>query len=142
MSNAAAHAEALAAELRRRLGELRRSEAATGRPLTTSLESAVRELVESEAAVLPAERRAELAELILRDAIGLGPLEELLADPEVEDVLVNGPDRVYVERRGRVERAEVGFGSEQELRDAIERILAPLGRRVDELSPMADARLG
>jgi pilus assembly protein CpaF len=56
--------------------------------------------------------------------------------------MVNGPDRVYVERRGRIEPTEVRFPSEHALRDAIERILAPLGRRVDELSPMVDARLG
>ena len=135
------HAEALAADLRRRLGERRRADAASGDPPGGTLEQAVEELVGAEAAILPLERREELAELILRDAVGLGPLEELLADPAVEDVLVNGPHDVYVERRGRVERADVGFGSEQELRDAIERILAPLGRRVDELSPMADARL-
>ena len=55
--------------------------------------------------------------------------------------MVNGHERVYVERAGRIERTEVGFPSEQALRDAIERILAPLGRRVDELSPMVDARL-
>ncbi len=55
--------------------------------------------------------------------------------------MVNGPDDVYVERGGRIERTEVSFASEGALRDAIERILAPLGRRVDELSPMVDARL-
>jgi pilus assembly protein CpaF len=73
--------------------------------------------------------------------VGLGPLEELLADPTVEEVMVNGHDRVYVERGGRIELTEVSYPSEQALRDAIERILAPLGRRVDELSPMVDARL-
>jgi pilus assembly protein CpaF len=101
----------------------------------------VRELVDGEAAVLSAQRREQLAELILRDAVGLGPLEELLADATVEEVMVNGPDEVYVERGGRIERTEVAFSSEPALRDTIERILAPLGRRVDELSPMADARL-
>jgi pilus assembly protein CpaF len=141
MEERSEHAEALAAELRQRLGERRRAHAAAGAVPEGTLEDAVEELVEAEAAILPLGRREELAELILRDAIGLGPLEELLADPEVEDVLVNGPHEVYVERRGRVERVDVGFASEQELRDAIERILAPLGRRVDELSPMADARL-
>ena len=55
--------------------------------------------------------------------------------------MVNGHDHVYVERRGRIERSDVRFESEQQLRDTIERILAPVGRRVDELSPMADARL-
>jgi pilus assembly protein CpaF len=73
--------------------------------------------------------------------VGLGPLEELLADPAVEEVMVNGHERVYVERGGRIERTDVRFPSQQALRDAIERILTPLGRRVDELSPMVDARL-
>src|SRR6185503_15610301 len=76
-----------------------------------------------------------------RDTIGLGPLEELLADPEVEEVMVNGHLSVYDERGGRIEPSTVRFASEGALRDAIERILAPVGRRVDELSPMADARL-
>jgi pilus assembly protein CpaF len=101
----------------------------------------VRELVDEAAAVLSAGRREQIVDLILRDTVGLGPLEELLADDEVEEVMVNGHETVYVERRGRIERSEVRFESEQALRDAIERILAPVGRRVDELSPMADARL-
>jgi pilus assembly protein CpaF len=142
VTTARRHVEALAAELRTRLGERRRADAAAGRPAEGDLASAVERLVASETAVLPAELRVEIGELILRDAVGLGPLEELLADPAVEDVLVNAPDSVYVERAGRIERTDVTFPSEQALRDAIERILAPLGRRVDELSPMADARLG
>jgi pilus assembly protein CpaF len=92
--------------------------------------------------VLGSEDREELAERIVRDSVGLGPLEELLADPAVEEVMVNGAERVYVERGGVVEATEVRFADEDELRNAIERILAPLGRRVDELSPMVDARLG
>jgi pilus assembly protein CpaF len=82
-----------------------------------------------------------IRELILRDTVGLGPLEQVLADPAVTEVMVNGPHEVYVERRGRIEPTEVRFASEGALRDAIERILAPLGRRVDELSPMVDGRL-
>ncbi len=82
-----------------------------------------------------------MIERIVRDSVGLGPLETLLADPAVEEVMVNGPAQVYVERRGRLEATAVAFESEEELRNAIERILAPLGRRVDELSPMVDARL-
>jgi pilus assembly protein CpaF len=101
----------------------------------------VRELVDEAAAVLSEARREQVAGLILRDTVGLGPLEELLADPEVEEVMVNGHDSVYVERTGAIEHTDVRFESEQALRDAIERILAPVGRRVDELSPMADARL-
>jgi pilus assembly protein CpaF len=135
------HTKALAAELRRRLIERRRAEAAAGRASSDDIAGAVRSLVEREAAVLSAPTRARIAELILRDTVGLGPLEELMADPRVEEVMVNGPDEVYVERGGRIEHTPVRFDSERALRDAIERILTPLGRRIDELSPMVDARL-
>jgi len=131
---------ALAAQLRERLVARRRAEAAAGRD-AEPLGAALARLVDEEAALLSPARRAELRELVLRDTVGLGPLEELLADPEVSEVMVNGHERVFVERRGVVEPTAVRFGSERELRDAIERMLAPVGRRVDELSPMADARL-
>ncbi len=121
--------------------EQRRADAAAGRPLGSDLESAVTELVDREAEILSAGRRLRIRELILRETVGLGPLEVLLADPLVEEVMVNGSENVYVERAGRIERTEVVFESDRELRDAIERILAPLGRRVDELNPMVDARL-
>jgi pilus assembly protein CpaF len=135
------HLEELAAELRRRLIERRRAQAAAGTAALDPLPQAVEQLVDEDAAVLEPATRRRLRELILREAVGLGPLEELLADPAVEEVMVNGHERVYVERRGRIERADVRFESEEALRDAIERILTPLGRRVDELSPMVDARL-
>jgi pilus assembly protein CpaF len=93
------------------------------------------------AAVLGAADREALAARIVRDTVGLGPLEELLDDPRVEEVMVNGPESVYVERGGRIEPTAVRFASEEELRNSIERILSPLGRRIDELSPMVDARL-
>ena len=131
----------LAARLREALIERRRADAAAGRRPDGNLQEAVGELVGREAAILPIREREEIVARILRDTVGLGPLEELLADPEVEEVMVNGPDRVYVERRGRIEPTEVHFADEAELRNSIERILAPLGRRVDELSPMVDARL-
>jgi pilus assembly protein CpaF len=141
MSARERHIGEVAATLRGRLVERRRAEAAAGRPGTADLEGTVRELVDQEAAILPAVDRAEIAARVVRDSVGLGPLEILLADPLVEEVMVNGPDRVFVERGGRIESTEVGFADEEELRNAIERILAPLGRRVDELSPMVDARL-
>jgi pilus assembly protein CpaF len=131
----------LAASLRGRLVERRRGEAAAGREPAADLRGAVRDLVAEEAALLGEGDREEIAARIVRDSVGLGPLEPLLADPAVEEVMVNGPGRVYVERRGRIEATDVAFADEEELRNAIERILAPLGRRVDELSPMVDARL-
>ena len=135
------HLDRLAEAMRASLIERRRTEAAAGRRETEDLEKAVAVLVEDRAAVLGPEDRAELRARIMRDTVGLGPLEELLGDPAVEEVMVNGPDNVYVERGGRIEPTEVRFSGEDELRNAIERILAPLGRRVDELSPMVDARL-
>ncbi len=131
----------LAGSLRARLVERRRAEAAAGREGGGDLRDAVRELVDEEAALLAEPDREEIAARIVRDSVGLGPLEVLLADPAVEEVMVNGPGRVFVERGGRIEPTDVAFADEEELRNAIERILAPLGRRVDELSPMVDARL-
>jgi pilus assembly protein CpaF len=131
----------LASRLRARLVEQSRAEAAAGRKAEEDFGESVRALVDRHAAILPPREREEVAERIIRDSVGLGPLEVLLADPAVEEVMVNGPGKVYVERRGLLEPTEVAFESEEELRNAIERILAPLGRRVDELSPMVDARL-
>jgi pilus assembly protein CpaF len=135
------HLEELAGSLRERLIERRRSEAAGGAPAARALGAEVEDLVAEGAALLGAADREALVARVLRDTVGLGPLEDLLADPEVEEVMVNGPDRVFVERGGRILPADVAFVDEEELRNAIERILAPLGRRIDELSPMVDARL-
>jgi pilus assembly protein CpaF len=127
----------LAAVLRGRLIERARDGSAGGAPL----EEQVREVVEREASPLPEADRAALRERVRLLATGLGPLEPLLSDPRVDEVMVNGPGSVYVERGGRLERTDVVFGSEAELLHAIERVLAPLGRRVDEASPLCDARL-
>jgi pilus assembly protein CpaF len=135
------HIEERAASLRSSLIERRRAAAASGEAAAGGLAAEVVELVAEEAALLGEADREALVARIVRDTVGLGPLEDLLADPRVEEVMVNGPDRVYVERGGRIEATSVSFESEEELRNAIERILAPLGRRIDELSPMVDARL-
>ncbi|HEX5758418.1 MAG TPA: CpaF family protein [Thermoanaerobaculia bacterium] len=134
------HVAELAEAMRGRLVERRRAAAPSG-GASEELGDAARALIEQEAAVLSRKDREAVVARILRDSVGLGPLEDLLADPEVEEVMVNGPDLVYVERRGVLEATAVRFADEEELRNAIERILAPLGRRVDELSPMVDARL-
>jgi pilus assembly protein CpaF len=131
----------LAAVLRGRLVERRRIAVARGGDGGGDLREAVRELVDEEAVLLGDGDREEIVARIVRDSVGLGPLEVLLTDPAVEEVMVNGPGTVYIERGGRIEATDVAFADEEELRNAIERILAPLGRRVDELSPMVDARL-
>src|SRR3954466_8362324 len=108
---------------------------------TEDLHARIRALVETEAALLDAPARERLVAVVGERALGLGPLEPLLADPAVDEVMVNGPGAVWVERRGRIEATDVRFDGVAELRHAIERILAPLGRRVDEAEPLVDARL-
>jgi pilus assembly protein CpaF len=104
-------------------------------------EARIRALVEREASLLDARARDALVARVAERSFGLGPLEPLLRDPAVEEVMVNGPGSVWVERGGRLEPTDVRFASAAELREAIERILAPLGRRVDEAEPLCDARL-
>ena len=98
-------------------------------------------LVAREAGMLDAGMRDELVRRVAERSFGLGPLEALLADPDVDELMVSGTRCVWVERAGRLEATDVAFASEAELRHAIERILAPLGRRVDEAEPLCDARL-
>jgi pilus assembly protein CpaF len=105
------------------------------------LEGRIRALVEREAALLDVESREELVARVAERSFGLGPLEPLLRDASVDEVMVNGAGAVWVERGGRLEPTDVRFGSAADLRDVIERILAPLGRRVDEAEPLCDARL-
>lgn len=126
--------EALADALRERLIE--EAGADTG-----DLTDRIGVLVDREAGMLDPASRAELARRVARRVFGLGALEPLLADPQVDEIMVNGAGSVFVERGGRIEDGGVRFPSEADLRHAIERILAPLGRRVDEASPMCDARL-
>ena len=82
-----------------------------------------------------------LNEQMVHELIGFGPLETLLQDPQVNDILVNGPDNIYVERRGVLEKTGLRFNDDDHVLRVIRRILAPLGRRVDETRPMVDARL-
>ncbi|MDE0187706.1 MAG: ATPase, T2SS/T4P/T4SS family, partial [bacterium] len=82
-----------------------------------------------------------VVEGVVDSLIGLGPLEELLREPDVTDVLVNSPSEVWVERGGRLERTTISFGDDDAVIAAVERVIAPLGLRIDRASPMVDARL-
>ena len=106
-----------------------------------SLRDRVSALIQEQAAPLDRDQHDQLVERVLSSAVGLGPLEPLMEDSGVDEVMVNGPCDVWVERNGRVERTELEFESTEELMNVIERILGPLGRRVDEASPLVDARL-
>jgi pilus assembly protein CpaF len=90
---------------------------------------------------LTPEERRDLTQDILNDVVGLGPIERFLADPTVSEVMVNGLNNIYVERRGVIEQSNAAFLSDEHLRRVIERIVGQVGRRIDESSPMVDARL-
>ena len=85
--------------------------------------------------------RTELLDQVVADILGFGPLEPLLKDDTITEILVNGPDQVYIERNGRLTESDIKFRDAQEVLRIVDRIVAPLGRRVDESSPMVDARL-
>ena len=90
---------------------------------------------------LTAQERQHLVHDIARDVMGLGPIEQFLADPTVTEVMVNGVERIYIERNGKLVETDTRFMSEEHLRRVIDRIVADVGRRLDESSPMVDARL-
>jgi pilus assembly protein CpaF len=101
----------------------------------------VRTAILTEGLPLSFTERERLAREILDEIFGLGPLETLLQDPSISDILVNRYDRVYVERAGLLQRVDLSFKDDQHLRQIIDRIVSRVGRRVDESSPMVDARL-
>ncbi len=98
-------------------------------------------ILEEERVVLSRVERERLFENIVAEILGLGPLEPLLADDKITEIMVNGPKRIYIERAGKIERANITFESDEHLLRIIERIVAPLGRRIDESTPTVDARL-
>jgi pilus assembly protein CpaF len=101
----------------------------------------IAELCQTEKGLLNSIEQEKLMDDVLDETFGLGPLEGLLKDPAVTDILVNRFDRIYVEKKGRLERSEIRFRDNAHLRQIIDRIVALVGRRVDEISPMVDARL-
>ncbi len=85
--------------------------------------------------------RERLFDMVMADILGLGPIQPLLDDPDISEVMVNGPQKIYVEKKGNLHRTNVQFEDDDHVMKIIERIVAPLGRRVDESSPLVDARL-
>jgi pilus assembly protein CpaF len=98
-------------------------------------------IVAAEQVLLTPDERLTLIRDIEDDALGLGPLQRLLDDPSVSEIMVNGHEHIYVERDGHIVDGGVTFGSEQHLRQVIDRIVSKVGRRIDESSPLVDARL-
>lgn len=105
------------------------------------VEDAFQAILDGESIVLTRSERQRMFESIEADIIGLGPLEQLLVDPEISEIMVNGPKQIYIEKKGKLIKTDVTFSNDEHVLRIIDRIVAPLGRRVDESSPMVDARL-
>jgi pilus assembly protein CpaF len=98
-------------------------------------------IVESSRLPMTGVERTSLVDEIVNDITGLGPLEPLLRDPSITEIMVNGPSRVYIERNGKLERVDVTFVNDEHVERIIDRIIAPIGRHIDDTSPRVDARL-
>ena len=105
------------------------------------LAGVLEDMLDEERRILTSASRDALVEAVIDEALGLGPLESLLRDPEITEVMVCGPSSIFVERAGRISPSPARFQDDAHLLHVIDRILAPLGRRVDEASPMVNARL-
>ncbi len=112
-----------------------------GETLRREIRLVVERLCDTENPLLNRMERERLIDEVLDETFGFGPLEALLKDPTISDILINGPNKVYVERRGKMEKTEVKFRDNEHLMQIIDRIVSKVGRRVDETSPMVDARL-
>ena len=113
----------------------------TQEQIRDELRSLVERLLDEEAVVINDVERKNLTRDIRNEMLGFGPLETLLSDPTVSDILVNGHKQVYVERRGKLELTDVVFNDDAHLMKIIDKIVSRVGRRIDESSPMVDARL-
>ncbi len=98
-------------------------------------------IIDKESANMVRDERSRIIKEVLEEALGLGPLEDLLADPAVTEVMVNGYKKIFIEKQGKLQLTSVTFTSNLHLRNVIERIVTPLGRRIDEKTPYVDARL-
>jgi len=112
-----------------------------GDTLRREIRLVVERLCDTENPLLNRMERERLIDEVLDETFGFGPLEVLLKDPTISDILINGPHKIYVERRGKLEKTDVKFRDNDHLMQIIDRIVSKVGRRVDETSPMVDARL-
>lgn len=135
--------EKLIEELDLRHSDLTTMDAQKTRQIREKTEQAIANLLAREAGafISSTDVRKRLIKEIADEALGLGPLEDLIAQQDISDILVNNKDQIYIERHGKIELTPKRFVSNEQVRQVIERIVAPLGRRIDESVPMIDARL-
>ncbi|GAM61485.1 type II/IV secretion system ATP hydrolase tadA/virB11/cpaF [Vibrio ishigakensis] len=113
----------------------------TTQELTSQIEKAIAKLCENYSIPVPAVTRAELTKNMVDELIGLGPLQQLMDDQSISDIMVNGVDEVFIERNGKTQKADISFMNEKQLLEIAKRIANNVGRRVDESNPLCDARL-
>ncbi|RXT07833.1 CpaF family protein [Ammoniphilus sp. CFH 90114] len=106
-----------------------------------TIEKLIHDMMEEEKVIIPSEDKERLLRMILDDSVGYGPLEPLLGDEEITEIMVNAPNEVYVEKAGKISLTPITFKNHEHIRNIIDRIIAPIGRRVDESSPLVDGRL-
>jgi pilus assembly protein CpaF len=106
-----------------------------------TIEEMYDQILAQEGTILTRQERQRLFEQIVAEILGFGPLEPLLADESITEIMVNGPHKVFIERQGKLEKVKISFESDEHLMRIIDRIVSPLGRRIDESSPYVDARL-
>jgi len=109
--------------------------------LENDVRAVISKIIDQEATGLPPADRKQIIKETLDEALGLGPLEDLLAQAEISEIMVNGYNRIFIEKSGRLQLSKIYFTSNVQLRNVIERIVTPLGRRIDEKTPYVDARL-
>jgi pilus assembly protein CpaF len=109
--------------------------------LRREFRDAAEELCRKSSDLLNQKERERLINEVLDETFGLGPLETLMRDPTISDIMINGPKTIYIERKGRLERSEIKFNDEKHLLQIVQRIAGRVGRRVDETTPMVDARM-
>jgi pilus assembly protein CpaF len=109
--------------------------------MRVAIERVVTQFMQEEKVVIPRSDKEKLLIKLIDESVGFGPLESLLNDTDITEILINGHDEVYIEKKGRLELTNMKFRDEAHVRHIIDRVVAPLGRRIDESSPMVDARL-
>jgi len=109
--------------------------------ITEKIEGIVDRVITEGDLAVTREERQKLVDQMIHDVTGFGPIEPYLKDETITEVMVNGPNQIYIERAGKLERVDASFLSDEHVMQVIDRIITPLGRRIDEMSPRVDARL-
>ncbi|MDQ8737604.1 CpaF family protein [Paenibacillus sp. LHD-38] len=106
-----------------------------------TIEKLITDMLEQEKVIITQLDKTKLLDMILNDSVGYGPLEPLLQDEDITEIMVNGPNEVYIEKKGTITLSNISFKNQEHIRHIIDRIVAPIGRRIDESSPLVDGRL-